>query len=372
MDDLTESWRSFRQEVETRSRRLAEKVTAVWNEVRSMSDAVAFALSSESLGENPPGTIEALEQLFDESGRRWLLEPVERCLRIKPLQRILSAIQDYETALENLARRLPAAAKVSGRELVALLEPARGAGWRRYWRRWQSSPRSVPLRSVVSGHLERRNLARAPLDGAFQLVVAQACLGLLEPWDIVQHERLGVWSGAPPEGFSRERQRQRWERDRARQAVRAAELLAGYRHWTEAAAEAAAGAALGRSSGPPERASRTVAARRQRHRSYWSRQQRAVQSLLNLEVALLTVSCEATRASRASLDSLALEHEELLRELDAVVAWLEEASAEEGAKAVPPSQAHLLSTEERLTGWLRHMAAQARARLPATVEAIEP
>lgn len=370
--DLADTWHGLRQEVESRSRHLVSELAAAWNEVRSWSDALAGALSALDPDESRAAAVRSLEKLFTDSGGRLIVEPLERCRKSRPLHRALSAIQDYETALEDLLRQLPPDARLSGRELVALLGPASGGAWRRLWLRWQNFPRDIPLRGAVRESVRRRRLQRAALDGSFQLLLAQSCVGLLEPWQIFRREALAAMLGTTPESRTRRRERRRWEEARARQAQSAARLLAGYGRWADSAAAALAGGVLRRLTEPSARAIRKTAERRQRHLTYWFRQQRAVQAVLSLELQLLTLAAEATAQTAASLRSLEAEHEDLRRELEAVIAWLEHGPLEAQAGSFPAPQARLASAEERIGEWRRRVSAHARSRLPAAIEVIEP
>jgi hypothetical protein len=372
MSTFQESWTGFCAEFGARSERLVAEVTGASGDVQSLARGLTEAFEATYLTEIEPGEVESLEALFGGLGQRLFLETVTVYQKKRPLQRTLSAIENYDAALDDLARQLPLTVRVAGRELVEMAGAGVRAAWLRRRLGWQKSPKVVPVRDIVTGFLQRQALRRAVLDGALQLVLAQSCLHLLGPWQMFRRQRLTVLSGKQPDRKGWEDERKWWLKTASKYSTRGARVIQSYRNWSTAASSRLAEALLRRAGELSERKRDKIFERRQSYFSYWARQQRGVQSLLDLERQLSVLARGATEETIRSLESLKLEHDELFKELESVIAWLEAWQREEQAGAFPPPQARLMSAEERIAEWARNISGQTRAHLPAAVESAAP
>ncbi len=369
MAELAESWNSFREEIDGRSRRLASEVADAWSHVQSLTRMLGERLQAQDPAEIRPGSMESLERGFVGLAERLLFEPLAVYRKKRPLLGAVTAIQDYEAGLDGVVQRLPIASEVCGRDLLGLSGAAAGAGWRRHWLRWQRSPKNLSLRSVVSGHLQWQILERAAINGQSQLVLARSCLHLLGPWQMHREHALRLLAGARDLG-SLEDERRWWLAEAEEHARTMTQLLETYSGWANSAADQLAVAIIRSRSEPSERARERRRERQQRNLSYWLRQQRAVQSVLELELSLAELAADTTGEGIKSLESVQREHQQLLRELDLVVEWLNAWAA--GKTDFPPPQVVPISAEEHAKAWARQVRNHARSRLPATLEVVEP
>ena len=371
-ESFEQAWSGFRDQFQVRAARLADEVTAAWDDVRSLTEALAESLDSIVAAEPPPAKIESLEALFGDRGKHLLSEPLAVYRKKRPLQRVLSAIEQYDAALDDLVRQLPAGAQVSGRRLVELVAPETGARFRKRWLGWQESPRSLGLRNIVSAHLRRDAWRRAVADGAFQVLLAKSSLHLLGPWHLYRRHLLSVVLEAKPNREELEGDRRWWRETAGKHNARAARLVQAYRDWAAQAPARLARTVLRRTPELSARQCGKILERRQGYFGYWSRQQRAVRSVLDLEEHLLRLGGEATGETAAALASLESEHAELIEELDAVIQWLEASDREEDPGPFPPPQARMLAADERVSEWVRNVCSHVQARMPVAIETVAP
>lgn len=368
---IGETWNTFRHDLAAQDGRLAAELAAAWGDMTSLVQAVTTAPLAPASAELQP-SVESLERLFDEDGKRLLFDPLSAYKKRKPYERALSAIQTHAAALDDLVRQLPVAISIPGRELAAMAGQEHGAPWRARWLRWQRSARVIPLRAIVADCVERRALRRATLDGAFQLALAQSCLHLAGGWQLCRRQVLTSLADEVDSKPSLERQRERWLGEARHRESRAAALLERYRAWADSAPAELARAVLWASAESSSRARRRRGERQQRYFSFWARQQRAVDDVLDLESQLCALAGESTQQTLKSLESLRSEHHEVLEELNSVVEWLQAGVDRETADSFPKPAARLVSAEERVSEWSRSIAAAAGVRLPTAIEGIEP
>jgi predicted AAA+ superfamily ATPase len=371
MVDIAESWSVLREEIDSRSRRLATEVAGAWSHVELLSQMLRERLQTQDLAEIQRARVESLESLFGGLAARLLFEPVALYRKKLPLFSVVAAIQGYGAGLDGVVQRLPVTCEISGRVLVALAGAGVGPGWRRHWLHWQRQPREVPFRSVVSGHLQRHILRRGRIDGRFQLVLSQACLHLLGPWQMHREHALKGLSGTRGSSLI-EGERRLWGAKTQERAQEMARILAAYGKWANSASSDFAAAMVRSWSEPSRRARERRSELQQRRVSYWARQQRSVDAIMDLEQALAALAADVTGEGSGTLKSIQAEHEQLLGELAAVIEWLEAWTGGKPAGAFPPPQVRLISAEEYAQDWGRQVREHARSRLPAAVEVVEP
>lgn len=369
MATLADWWTIVREELDTRSHKLVAEVAEAWNQVQTLTQMLAERLTEPDTATLRGADTGSIEKLFHDLAARLLAEPVSVCLRRRPLFTVLSAIRAYESGLDGVVQRLPVSVSVSGREIADQLGAGSGAGWRKYWLQWQRSSRELPLRAAVAGHLQRHILRRGPLDGAFQLALARACLHLLDPWQVLREEALKALSGARGPRLP-ESEHRRWAERSEEQARRMARLVEAYQRWADSAAGRLATALLRSRAEPSRRTRERRFERQQRLLSYWSRQQRAVQAVLELELALAALGADACRENGIVLASVQREYEQLCHESNLVLGWLE--TWELGKAEFPPPQVRLISAEEYAKDWEQRVLGHSRNRLPAHLEVVQP
>ncbi len=363
-------WQAFRDEFAAHAGALIHEFTASWDVLQELLGEVEEAFAWGRSQEPPRGTLSSLQEHFSESGRRLLFAPLDRFRRTRPLQRALSALVDHDSALDDLARRLPAELILSGRELVELT--ATPAPWWDPWRRWRWSRGPIALRSLARDHFQRQTLARARLDGVAQLALARGCLHLLSPWQILRRQVLRDLRGDARAASALGAEWRSWKDTAARNAGSAGRILSLYRNWATKAGQRLALLPLRLPAEPSVRVLRRREEMHRRHLSHWSRQLRAVHAVLDLEHQFSLLACDLAHEAAGGLASLQNEHDELLAELDSAIQWLRDWPGVAAPDAFPPPGVRLLSTEERAAQQQAKIAWHARSRLPAAAETVEP
>ena len=362
---IGDSWQPFREAYALRSRRLSVDLAAAWEDIRTAMRALAAALTGLD-GAVPPATgMPALQALLGDQAEALLVQPVSSLQRKRPLQRALGAIQNFDAGLDDLVRQLPAAVRVSGKEIAELAAADVKPNWRMRRMGWRKSARDLLLRDLFRGRLPGMRLQRSPREGRFLVLLARACLHLLGPWQMWQRSRLS--------GVSTFEDERRWWLDAATQfEQQAAQWIRQTEAWAEAAPGEIAGVLLRTPARLRPPGHDKAVSRRQAHLAHWSRQQRAVESLMRLELETAGLAREAAEETARSLESLQGEFTDLLRELDAAVEWLQGWQVDADPPPFPPPQAQLVSAEDRVTDWARRISAAARRWLPGTIETTEP
>jgi hypothetical protein len=364
-------WTEFCKELHARTGQLTGEFAGAWRDIAALTAAQRESFESLPMPPRPADRPQVLEAFFAEASPTLLTEPLALYGQRRPLQRCLAALENHEAVLDDLLRRLPKTTEISGRGLIEICSADRRPRVAS-WRALQTKPRTVQLRDAVEDHLQRVILGRAALDGAFQLLMAQASLHLLTPWQMWRRAFLTglVQSGLPQPAL--DGARQWWNTAAARHDQRAAVLLEQYETWSGSISASLADAFLRRPYPASQRKSEKRADTHRKQFSFWSRQQRAVRSVIDLELHLASLARATVRETIASLESLDTEHAELVQELEIAIAWLEQWPASQDGESFPQPRARLLSSEERLTEWLRRVSARTREELPVTIETVEP
>ncbi len=140
--------------------------------------------------------MQSLVALFGDAGERLLFAPLAEHQRKRPLHRALSAIEDYEAALEVLVSGLPAQVEAKSRELARNIDDPDGrSGVRRRWLEWWNASLALPLRDIVSGFLLRERLWRSRIEGNFLVALLQATLLLTSRCQDFRRWQLCLLSG---------------------------------------------------------------------------------------------------------------------------------------------------------------------------------
>ena len=180
--------------------------------------------------ESPFERLQSLDAFFGNAAQALLADPLAEYFKKRPVQRSLSAMEEHESLLDDLLRRLPKIAELSGRDLLELTGADRRSRMG-LWRSLQRKPKARHFREAVSDHLQRMILARAALDGAFQLLLAESSLHLLVPWQTCRRAFLAALTQSQRERVDVEGARKWWIDAAARHEQRAALLLARYDAW---------------------------------------------------------------------------------------------------------------------------------------------
>ncbi len=365
-----ETWGEFGRELQSRSARLCAELHGVWKDLSALAGVQRESFSALGGPEVSPERPQSIDAFFASAGPALLANPFAAYGQRRPLQRSLAAMEEYESVLGDLLRRLPKTVEFSGRDLVQLTGVDRFSPMG-LWRPLDRRSRTIPLRDVITDHLQRAVLRRSALDGAFQQLLAESSLHLLASWQAYRRAFLAALTRSEAERVDLHAARKWWTEQTARHEQRASLLLARYDAWARSvfAELSAAFLAKPRPASDGRRAGRTEA--HKKHLSFWSRQQRAVRSVIDLELHLAELARETAKVTVKSVESLNAEHAELIDELDGAIAWLRQWPVQD-SDAFPQPKARLLSSEERVSEWLRRASARIREELPVSVEALEP
>ncbi len=370
--DLTLSWNGFREEFTTRTARFVSEVEGAWEDVHALMRTLQEVIRSQEWATPDAVKVQSLETLFESNARRLLHDPFAALLRKWPLLRALSAIEDYESGLDDLVRLLPSQVDAPLGEFVRTIDPDGIAGRRGGWFGYRKSVKAIPLRDIVLSHFQRQTLRRAQLDGMAQLLLAQSCLHLLGPWQDCRHRGLYSLLGRAHSREEWEKERRWWLETSAAYEIQGARLLESYRDWASSSPRRLI-VAVRRRRGPLSHAGREKQLeRRRRYFAYWSRQQRAVHALVDIERETANLGGDVVQASALAIESVVSERKELLDELDRVLQWLTAWQAGDRSQPFPPPSARLLSAEERARHWLGRVSRSAGSLLPAALEAVAP
>ncbi len=365
------NWNAFREEFGARAERLAQEIAASWHDLNDLLEGIEEGFAWAQRLDPARGTVASLQSLFEDVGSRLLFDPLDRLRRARPLKRAFSALLDFDSGLNDLTHMLPAELSLSGQDLAELTGDS--AGWRRQWHRWRWSRGPVPLRSMAKEYFERQTLARARLDGAAQLTMARSCLHLFSPWQILMRCALRGTRGEEGVADALATEWKNWKEIAARNSGTANHVLNSYREWAGKAGGQLGTLSRYRPAGPaaghtPHRR----AEEHQRHLSHWSRQLRAVTSVLDLGSRFSALACDLVREAADSLDTLEREHSELVAELDTAIEWLRDWPEVAAPDAFPPPGVRLLPAVERAAQQQERFTKHARSRLPSAVEAVDP
>lgn len=262
-------------------------------------------------------------ELTDALAERWLHEPAQQCRRMRPLERLLEAIEEHRRRCQELARSRDAVQAPASDFLPDWL----AATEQREGRRW----------------------------GGLVTTVGQAVMEALAPWVLLRRTALRV-SGGVGGGYDPSSAHAAWKTRVGHLRRRLQKLLAELAQPDRPA--------------PPRRA--LSAARRSklealldRRLAWWRRYAEAVTGALALEEALWETDRRIGEVSLIAIAQLGQERSVLLGEMDGLIAWLEGAAGQQ-----PGRQASLLLPEDRLRRWREATWAAVRELLPAQLEVV--
>ena len=367
-----DTWARFLEEYESRLDRFRSQVATCWEEVLQLLDELDKAAPAAFDRELEAGKLNALVTCFGDCAVALIERPARSRLKGRQQQRALAAITDLDTGLEDAIRRLPARVLISGAELADLLGPRLCHGFDRRWMMLRRRRTPLPLRDLILDHVRNDSFFRARLDGEFQLLLARATLWLAGPWSIFRRRSLPCIENPGDEPANTEAAMRRWRAGTRAYAQRAGKLLARYARWCETAPSFLATRLRARQGPRPEFQQRKERDAGQRYFVYWSRQERAVTSILELELAMAALARRANMAAGESLSLLESEHQALLAELEEVIDALEKSLTSADKVLLPPPKAKLLSAEARVDRWLREVGTASRAELPNAIETADP
>jgi hypothetical protein len=369
--DFVSIWDIFSTELDARNQRLSSEIKASWKNLDGLLLKHAENITSEAWQSLPKGTLSSILDLAKTKGSIVLLEPLLSLRKARPLERALSAIENYQTDIEDVVRLLPQVITVSRSSLSDKLN-WKGKPFRRLSLHMSRKPLSFSMRSVIRQVLLEHSVTRTKLDGRILLLLARATLSLLIPWQFMRDDALRALGDDQQNSHNLSAARHDWLQLCSALRVTAARVLTGYETWTQILPGHLTSALLGGDARLSERRRDRAWDRWQNCFSYWSSQQRAVVAHLELESSSARLLETSAAISSSSLASVGEEHIQLLSELDTVRGWLEAWQAGKTEGPFPPPEARLVSSEDRANEWNRRLEDAGRAALPVHVESMDP
>ncbi|MGJ5819425.1 ATP-binding protein [Paludibaculum fermentans] len=360
---------SFLSEQQARVQKLISAFEAAWRDTQILLAAQADLFRTHP-GKTEPGVeLTAIERLMESSARPLLFDLVAGLRRVKPQERALSGLEDYETASEDLLSRLPVEVEVPQAVWLNVLTPLAGSPVMAMAARLRHHPEVLPLRELLGCFFQQESNLRARLDGAVFVVLAKAVLLLLEPWQQVRREALGVLAGH--NGGSFEEARLRWMDALLALHHQGEDALQNQAAWAAASSERAARFLLRHNAPFSPQQHQDLLDNRQNLFRYWARQRRSVNAAVDVEYELGQAALEGVSCGRAILLQLDQEQAGLLQELESVITWLQTFGMDD-AGDFPAPQNNLVSGEDHASDWQRRMEAFAESRLPQVCDALQP
>ena len=287
---LVDVWKRFRNRFQLANEHLATEMAAAGEDIRQLMDRLRDQLASITADPLDPGNVGSFELLFGDLENHLFSDPVEAFERLGPIARTLSAIEQHKLEMNNLARGLPPEITISGAELVEIIEPDVRKGWQKEWVKRRRSPQLLKLREIVLAHLWGQVDRRASIDGAFELVLAQAGLHLVAAWQVYRRHQLAILAGDGKEKTALGEERTWWSRTGTVLTERIARMVTAYQHWSEVSAAELGAAVLRRSPRLSAHRQSKISERWQTDFSHWHRQRRAVLAVIDLERQLSIVA----------------------------------------------------------------------------------
>ncbi len=367
-----DTWKRFRDRFEAANEHLAAEMAGAAGDIRSLIGQLQERLSGAPVGELDPANADSLERLFGELETQLFSEPTRAREKLGPIRKALYAMQQHQFELVDLARGLPSEITLFGAQLVEIIGSDVSKGWRRVWLKWRKSPRPLKLREIVVAHVWKALDRRVAIDGAFQLVLAQADLHLVAAWQAYRRNQLAALAYARRDRTVLVKEQKWWNRTALKLVARTDHLAQTYRKWSDTFTAALAQAVLRGSPACSEHRQRKISEICEANFTHWHRQQRAVAAVRGLERGLSTVARVAAQGTRQALDSLRAEHNDVTSELDQAVTWLQIGIEHSNSEPFPPPRANLLSAEQRARDWSDRFAHSIRLRVPVFVEVVRP
>lgn len=369
-NDFSTIWTRFHEELEARQRRLCAEIEASWNSLHSILQKQVDKITGLEWDNSPEGKLSSIQRLAKTQGSTFLLEPLHSLKKSRPLERVLSAIDEYQSGIEDILRILPNSVAVSRKDRRSCLD-WEGKPLRRFLLRIGRKSISFNLRAIVSQALLEHSTRRAKCDGQMQLLLSRTALCLIIPWQFLRNEELNYLSHNSSTRHVIPDADKEWLRSVAAFKVTGSRRLAAYSRWKEALPGLLASALIAGDRGISTKHSNHLRERWQKHFRFWANQQRAIVAQFEMESSCVQLLDKATDISTDALASVDEEHTQLLLELDKVSQWLENWPLNHADAPFPPPEVRLVSAQDRVGEWKRRLEASGRRALPISIEAID-
>jgi len=365
--DFTDSWNTFRNELDARNQRLRQELEECRNSLDAILQRQTEKFTPDDWGNLPHDTLHSILEVMRSEGAGLLFDPLTELKKARLLNRAVSAVGNYPNDIEDLLKLLPLNLEISRHDLADCLS-MKGRRVGRFVAGFGKGPRSFYIRDAIRPALFRHLNDRIRWDGRAILLLVRASLALFVPWELFRNEILRSAGDAQHPLRNLSHERDEWLKDISGLRTDAEQILAAYDVMHKRLPENLARILLsGRKNFSAKRLDE-MRNRWQRFIGYWSAQQRAAFTEIELEFTGQKLLETAVGISSEALASVDEEHAQILTELDKVCSWLAGWSYEKTMDPFPPPEARLMSSEERADVWKRKVSAAARSVLPVHAE----
>ncbi|MGC4049006.1 MAG: ATP-binding protein [Paludibaculum sp.] len=360
---------SFLVEQQARVQKLISAFEGAWRDTQVLLAAQADLFRTHP-GKTETGVdLSSIERLMYDSGRPLLFDVVSGLRRVKPQERALSGLEDYESAAEDLLSRVPVDVEVGEQAWLGVLAPLAGSPLLTLCRPPAPPPRGASLtrtaRMLFPARVEPARPARwGRVRRACESRPAASRTLAARP-----ARSAGVLAGH--HGGSFEEQRQRWMESLVALHHHGEDALQNHAAWAAASSERVAQFLLRHSEPLSAQQHQELLDGRQNLFRYWARQRRSVNAVVEVEYELGQAALEGVTCGRAILLQLDQEQAGLLQELETVINWLQTFGLDDTAD-FPAPQNNLVSAEDHASDWQRRLEGFAETHIPQVCDALQP
>jgi AAA ATPase domain len=368
---LKADWQLLLEALQRRELGLLGELTGAWNDTSALLTLVRETFAAWQGSTLEAGSFEAVWGRERQAGRDLLEGPLSQYQSRRPLRRVLSALEEDRASIEELVRHLPDSVPCTGKRFLSLAGSSFASTWVDSLASWQSLGRKLPLRSLLVDHLRHEVRRRSRLDASFQLLLADACLALREPWHICRTLMIKDCLQEKSEAAELKIDWERWVQRSSAMQIQAFKLLERYQTWAEESPRRLARTIYRGSwnSRPGQARANTLSERLyQKNLSFWARQQRALAAVLDLELRVHRLETETVQITAGSLNSIRRQHEELRHGLEGMLHQLDSGSGVSLEFNPPRLDVPVRSLKEQVDQWVEGLSGSAQVWLPEKVE----
>jgi AAA ATPase domain len=368
---LKAEWQLFLEALQRREQGFLDELAGAWNDASALLTLVRETFTAWQGRTLEAGSFEAVWGRERQAGGDLLEGPLSQYQGRRPVRRVLSAIEEDWASIEELVRPLPDSVPCTGRRFLSLVGSSFAATWVDSLASWRSRGQKLPLRSMLVNHLHREVWGRSRLDASFQLLLAEACFALREPWHIYRALMINELLEVKSETQELKVDWDRWVQRSSAMQIQAFKLLEEYQTWVGDSSKRLARAIYRGSGGSrpgQARPSKLSERLHQKNLSFWAKQQRALAAVLDLELRIHRLESQAVEITAGSLNSLRRQHEELKHGLEGMLRQLDTGPGASLQFDPPRLGAPMRGLKEQVDQWAEGLSEACQSWLPETVE----
>ena len=149
-------WSGFSNDLKERTVHFAGELASGWKDLSGLIDVQRQAFASLTGPDRMAGRPQDLEAFFANAAPALLADPLAAYGQKRPLQRSIGAMEEHESSVGDLLRRLPRVAELTGKEIVEVTGIDR---------RSPSGNLAIPTPEAQGGSSSGRDLVTLPENG---------------------------------------------------------------------------------------------------------------------------------------------------------------------------------------------------------------